>query len=60
MVAAYKFAAPHPAVSCVLTGTASVEHLEENVRAVLGPPLPAADRQRLLELFRPIGRKLGN
>jgi L-galactose dehydrogenase len=60
VAAAYKFVAAHPAVSCVLTGTASVEHLEENVRAVLGPPLPDADRQRLLDLFGPIGRKLGN
>src|SRR5690606_27677529 len=57
VAAAYKFAAEPPAVSCVLTGTASIEHLEQNVRAVLGPPLPGADRQRLLELFRPIGRK---
>lgn len=58
--AAYKFAAGHPAVSCVLTGTATLEHLEENVRAILGPPLPAADRQRLVDLFLPIGRNLGN
>jgi L-galactose dehydrogenase len=60
VAAAYKFTAAHPAVSCVLTGTASVEHLQQNVRAVLGPPLPEADRQRLLDLFGPIGRKLGN
>jgi L-galactose dehydrogenase len=60
LAAAYKFVAGHPAVSCVLTGTASLEHLEQNVRAVLGPPLPQSDRQRLLSLFDPIGRKLGN
>jgi aryl-alcohol dehydrogenase-like predicted oxidoreductase len=58
--AAYKFAAEHPGVSCVLTGTANVEHLEENVRAILSPPLPAADRQRLVDLFGPIRRNLGN
>ena len=58
--AAYKFAASHPAVSCVLTGTATLEHLEENVRAILGPPLSAADRQRLVETFLPVGRNLGN
>lgn len=58
--AAYKFAASHPAVSCVLTGTATLEHLEENVRAILGPPLPAGDRQRLVDTFLPIGRNLGN
>ena len=58
--AAYKFAADHPAVSCVLTGTATREHLEENVRAILGPPLPPAHRRRLVETFLPVGRNLGN
>jgi L-galactose dehydrogenase len=58
--AAYKFAAQPPGVSCVLTGTANVHHLEENVRAVLNPTLPAADRQKILTLFGPIHRNLGN
>jgi L-galactose dehydrogenase len=58
--AAYKYAAGHPGVSCVLTGTAHVHHLEENVAAVLGAPLPASDRERLVALFGPIRRNLGN
>ena len=58
--AAYKFAAEHPGVSCVLTGTANQSHLEQNVAAVLGPPLPAEDRRKLLALFGPIRRNLGN
>ena len=58
--AAYKFAAGGPGVSCVLTGTANAGHLEQNVGAILGGPLPDADRRRLLALFGPIGRKLGN
>ena len=58
--AAYRYAAGHPAVSCVLTGTANVHHLEENVRDVLGPPLPLEDRERLVKLFGPIHRNLGN
>lgn len=58
--AAYKFAAGHPGVSCVLTGTANAHHLEQNVAAILGAPLPAEDRQRLVELFGPIRRNLGN
>jgi aryl-alcohol dehydrogenase-like predicted oxidoreductase len=49
--AGYKFAADHPAVSTVLTGTSNVEHLEENVAALAGPFLPGPDRQRLIELF---------
>ena len=49
--AAYKFAAAHPAVSSVLSGTANIGHLEDNVCSVLGSPLPAADRARVLDLF---------
>src|SRR5687767_11114840 len=58
--AAYKFAVEHPGVSCVLTGTANQAHLEQNVAAVLGPPLPPEDRHKLLKLFGPIRRNLGN
>lgn len=58
--AAYRYAAGHPGVSCVLTGTANPHHLEDNVRAILGAPLPDADRRRLVELFMPIRRSLGN
>jgi len=50
--AGYKFAADHPAVATVLTGTANMAHLEENVAALAGHTfLPAADKQRLIELF---------
>lgn len=38
--AAYRFVRHTPGVDVVLTGTGSVEHLEQNVRAILGPPLP--------------------
>jgi aryl-alcohol dehydrogenase-like predicted oxidoreductase len=58
--AAYKFAAGHPGVSCVLTGTANPHHLEDNVAAILGVPLPDAARERLVRLFGPIRRNLGN
>ncbi|MAG35171.1 MAG: aldo/keto reductase [Dehalococcoidia bacterium] len=57
--AAYKFAAAHPAVSSVLTGTGNREHLEENVRSMLGPPLPAADYERLLAIFGPVNEPVG-
>ena len=49
--AGYKFAADHPAISTVLTGTASIEHLEENAAALDRPSLPASDKRRLMDLF---------
>lgn len=49
--AGYRFAADHPAISSVLTGTASLAHLEANVASLLAPPLPAADTARLRDLF---------
>ena len=49
--AGYRFAAEPPSISTVLTGTANVEHLERNVAALLGPPLPELDTNRLRALF---------
>jgi L-galactose dehydrogenase len=56
--AAYKFAVAQPGVSTVLTGTGNIAHLEANVRAVLGPPLPAAKVQRLIDVFAPVQRNI--
>ena len=58
--AAYKFAAGHPAVASVLSGTANQAHLEANVAAMLGEPLDPADRAKLTSWFGPVGRKLGD
>ena len=49
--AGYKFAAYHPAISTVLTGTSSLHHLEANVKALEDPVLPESDKQRLMEVF---------
>ena len=49
--AAYKFAADHPAIATVLTGTATIAHLEQNVSALDAPALPEADKDRLINLF---------
>ena len=49
--AGYKFAVDHPAVATVLTGTANIAHLEENVASLEGPLLPESDKQRLVDLF---------
>ncbi|MEA2640229.1 MAG: hypothetical protein QOF51_1623 [Chloroflexota bacterium] len=51
IAAGYKFALDHPAITSVLVGTGSVAHLEENVAAALGAPLPSADAVHLRKLF---------
>jgi aryl-alcohol dehydrogenase-like predicted oxidoreductase len=45
--AALRFCLSHPAVSTVIPGMRKVRHVEENVRAGDGRPLPAADLQKL-------------
>lgn len=49
--AAYRFCVHEPGVDVVLTGTGSVEHLEQNVASLLSPPLPADSLARLEGLF---------
>jgi L-galactose dehydrogenase len=49
--AAYRFCAHEPGIDVVLTGTGSVEHLEQNVASLGGPPLDADQATRLLALF---------
>jgi L-galactose dehydrogenase len=52
--AGYKFAADHPAVSTVITGTANVTHLESNVNALANPRLPFNQTEKLKTLFNEI------
>jgi L-galactose dehydrogenase len=49
--AAYRFCRYEPGMHTVLTGTGNVTHLQENVAALLKPPLPPAVLQRLEQLF---------
>ena len=49
--AAYKFAADHPAIGSVITGTSSMEHLNANIAALEKPRLPDEDTTRLKMLF---------
>jgi L-galactose dehydrogenase len=58
--AAYRFARHEPGCHVVLTGTGSVEHLEENVRSINAPPLPDADLDRLRTLFGHLDHLSGN
>ena len=57
--AAYKFVAGQPDISSVLTGTGNVSHLEANVRAVLGQPVPDEHRKRLSQLFGAVVDPMG-
>ncbi|HEY2592607.1 MAG TPA: aldo/keto reductase [Chloroflexota bacterium] len=56
--AAYRFAAESSAVSTVLTGTANLAHLDDNVRSILAPPLPAATSERLRNTFIPANKSV--
>jgi aryl-alcohol dehydrogenase-like predicted oxidoreductase len=58
--AAYRFARHEPGCHVVLTGTGNVEHLEENVRSICGPPLPGDDLARLRNLFGHLDHLSGN
>lgn len=58
--AAYRYVAHEPGVDVVLTGTGSVEHLEENVRSILADPLPADAHDRLGALFGHLDHVTGN
>jgi len=42
----------------VLTGTASLDHFDENLQAVLGSPLRADNYQRVLDIFGPVQRNV--
>ena len=49
--AAYRYCRHEPGMDIVLTGTGNIEHLEENVVALLKGPLLQGDRERLAKLF---------
>ena len=49
--AAYRFARHEPGVDVTLFGTGDAAHLRSNIAALLKPPLPQADRDKLAALF---------
>jgi aryl-alcohol dehydrogenase-like predicted oxidoreductase len=49
--AAYRFVRHEPGVDVVLFGTGNTAHLRTNVASLLKPPLPEADRAKLVALF---------
>lgn len=58
--AAYRFCRHERGVDVVLTGTGDPEHLKENVRAILKPPLPKAALEKLESLFGGLDNLTGN
>ncbi len=47
----YKFAADHPGISTVITGTSNVRHLEDNIAAFENPTLPDEHMEILKKLL---------
>ena len=51
IAAGYKFAADHPGISTVITGTSNIKHLEENVTALENPTLSDEHMELLKQLL---------
>jgi L-galactose dehydrogenase len=60
VAAGYKFGAGHDAIASVLVGTGNVAHLEQNIAAILGPPLPHEDTARICALFGHLAESEGD
>jgi aryl-alcohol dehydrogenase-like predicted oxidoreductase len=58
--AAYRYCRHEPGVHVVLTGTGKIAHLEANVAAINGPPLPPAALEQLAALFGKVDCVSGN
>jgi len=58
--AAYRFCRHEPGADVILTGTGDVAHLEANLAAIQGPPLPPDLLDRLESLFGAIDSVSGN
>lgn len=56
--AAVRFCLDRPEPSCVLIGTSSVAHLEENLAAATAPPLSPAVHARARELFGRVSKQV--
>jgi aryl-alcohol dehydrogenase-like predicted oxidoreductase len=58
--AAYRYCRHEPGIHVVLSGTGSLDHLEENARALQMPPLPDAAKARVDKLFAGVDSASGN
>lgn len=50
--AAYRFCRSEPGTHVILSGTGNLEHLKENLKSILRPPLPQKDIIKLKEIFK--------
>lgn len=58
--AAYRYCRYVPGISVVMTGTGSLAHLEENIAAINGAPLPADVLDRLSDAFGKVTSATGD
>ncbi len=58
--AAYRYCRYEPGMHVVLSGTGSIDHLEENARALQAPPLPPQAKARVDQLFSGVDSVSGN
>ncbi len=58
--AAYRFCRHEPGAQVILTGTGNIAHLEANLAAIQGPPLPDEALERLRALFGGLDGLAGN
>jgi L-galactose dehydrogenase len=58
--AAYRFCRHEPGTHVILSGTGNPAHLEANLASFERPPLPEADRRRLMHIFRRVDSVAGN
>jgi L-galactose dehydrogenase len=58
--AAYRYCRHEPGIDVVLSGTGSVDHLEDNARSLQLPPLPQEALDRINRLFAGVDSVSGN
>ena len=50
--AAYRFCRDEPGTHVILSGTGNLNHMKENIKSILAPPLPDKDIIRLKAIFK--------
>lgn len=58
--AAYRYCRHAPGIDVILTGTSRLDHLDDNIRAILAPPLPAPVLDHMRTMFGRVTSITGN